>query len=489
MTVERGSSGTAEAIELATRVPLPHSNATVHEVHHEQSALEEISRATSRVSEASAISQLPPMDRGFGAWSFLAAAFMVEAIVWGFPTAYGTLLEAYLDDPLYGGQPNATFILALIGPLSSGVLHCSAPLINSLLCRYPRCSRPLVWTGMVLCAVSHLASSYAKTVGQLLALQGIMFSIGGSLFYAPIIFYMSQWFLDRRGFANAVVFAGSSVGGVALPLVFPPMLARFGIPTTFRVFAGLTLATFLPFIPFVKGRLPETHGQVRGPGPRNRKEWYKEPSFLLLLATNMLHAFGYFVPTLWLPTFASALNISASKSSLTLALLNGAATFGRLATGLLTDRFNPWGIAVGMLGLTAVSSFVLWGVFSHTFTGLIVFSVVFGIMSSGWTTLWTGFVRPIAKDDPNLATTLFGWLMLTRGIANVLSTPISTALETPDDRNGTWSDPTVGFQVAGGRFEKMIVFTGACFVGAVLVVTFGWGVEVRKRLRASGIEL
>ena len=69
-----------------------------------------------------------------------------------------------------------------------------------------------------------------------------------------------------------------------------------------RIFAALTLVTFLPFLPFVKGRLPETHTQVRGPGPRNRKEWYKEASFLLLLATNMLHAFGHVVPTLWLPS-------------------------------------------------------------------------------------------------------------------------------------------------------------------------------------------
>ena len=95
---------------------------------------------------------------------------------------------------------------------------------------------------------------------------------------------------------------GTSVGGVALPLAFPPLIARFGIPTSLRIFAGLTLAILLPFLPFVKGRLPETHTQVRGPEPRNRKEWWKEASFLLLLATNMLHAFGYFVPTLWLPS-------------------------------------------------------------------------------------------------------------------------------------------------------------------------------------------
>ncbi|KAI5886685.1 MFS general substrate transporter [Schizophyllum commune H4-8] len=480
--------GKAEAIELTIRVPqTPFSPAVgTVSVPGGDTDLGRMSRTTTTASQVSVVSELPPVDRGFGAWSFLAAAFMVETIVWGFPTAYGTLLEAYLADPQYNSQPGATSQLALIGPLISGVMHCSSPLINPMLYRYPRCGRPLCWAGMALCAVSLFASSYAKTVPQLLALQGVIYSIGGSLFYAPIIFYMSQWFLDRRGIANGVIFAGTSVGGVALPLAFPPLIARFGIPTSLRIFAGLTLAILLPFLPFVKGRLPETHTQVRGPEPRNRKEWWKEASFLLLLATNMLHAFGYFVPTLWLPTFASALDLSASKSSLTLALLNGAATFGRLATGLLSDRFEPWGIAVGMLALTAAASFIFWGVLSHTFPGLIMFSVLFGIISSGWTTLWTGFVRPIAKDDPNLATTLFGWLLLTRGVANVLSTPISTALETPGTTSSSGNTITLGFQVAGGRFEKMIVFTGACFVGAVVVVSLGWGLEVRKRLRGTG---
>ena len=91
------------------------------------------------------------------------------------------------------------------------------------------------------------------------------------------------------------------------------------------------------------------------------------------------------------------------------------------------------------------------------------------------------------EDDPNLATTLFGWLLLTRGVANVLSTPISTALETPGNSGASSGKVTLGFQVAGGRFEKMIVFTGACFVGAVVVVSMGWGLEVRKRLRGTGL--
>ncbi|KAI5823250.1 MFS general substrate transporter [Schizophyllum commune Tattone D] len=476
-----------DEVELATRTPLPQSSATVQVVEEDDSDRFNLARSSTHFSAASGVSQLPPVDRGFGAWSFLAAAFVVETVVWGFPTAYGTLLDAYLDDPEYSSQRNATSLLALIGPIVSGIMHCASPAINPLLCRYPRCARPLVWSGTVLCAISILASSWATTVNQLLALQGVIYSIGGSIIYAPTIFYMSQWFIERRGIANGVMFAGTSVGGIAIPLAFPPLLARFGIPNTLRIFAGATFLFLAPFLPFVRGRLPEAHTAVRGPAPRHRREWWKEPSFMLLLTTNILQAFGYFVPLLWLPTFASDLHLSASKSNLTLALLNATSVIGRLAVGLLSDRFDPWGLGLGMLILSAIVSFVLWGVLSYTFAGLIIFSAAFGIVSAGWATLWTGFIKPVA-NDPNLSTTLFGWLLATRGIGNILSTPVSTALRIARESNGTTSALHLGFDVADGRYEKVIIYTGTCFVGAAVVVIMGWVMEVRQRVRAAGME-
>jgi hypothetical protein len=84
-------------LQQAIQTPLPGSTSTFF-------------TSNSNVSDenASQTSSLPPVDRGFGAWSFvrssfnlfqvvylyqLAAAFTVEAIVWGFPTAYGVFLD------------------------------------------------------------------------------------------------------------------------------------------------------------------------------------------------------------------------------------------------------------------------------------------------------------------------------------------------------------------------------------------------------------
>jgi hypothetical protein len=41
--------------------------------------------------------QLPPIDRGINAWLFLAACFVMEALVWGFAFTYG-VFQAYYSE-------------------------------------------------------------------------------------------------------------------------------------------------------------------------------------------------------------------------------------------------------------------------------------------------------------------------------------------------------------------------------------------------------
>ena len=55
----------------------------------------------------------------------LAAGFLTEALVWGFPNTSGVLLAAYLNDPVYTSQEGADILLPLIGTLCLGIMWCS----------------------------------------------------------------------------------------------------------------------------------------------------------------------------------------------------------------------------------------------------------------------------------------------------------------------------------------------------------------------------
>lgn len=74
---------------------------------------------------------------------------------------------------------------------------------------------------------------------------------------------------------------------------------------------------------------------------------------------------------------------------------------------------------------------------------------------------------------------LLGYLALTRGIGNVLSTPIAAALRRD---NGTSLEAQVnfGFNVGGGQFENVIFWAGSCFAGGTIFATIGWAMSRKQ---------
>ncbi|KAL0064104.1 hypothetical protein AAF712_008964 [Marasmius tenuissimus] len=443
-------------------------------------------------------SSLPSVDRGIKAWTFLTAAFFMEAIVWGFPNSFGVFLDAYLTDPKYATQSNASSLLPLIGPLSSGIMYCSGPLINTIISRWSHRRRLIMWSGTVLCWASLFGASYTTKVKLLVFLQGVLYAVGGSLLYYPCISYMSEWFVERRGLANGVMFAGASTGGLILPLILPYLISSYGSSKALRILGIAITGLLVPFLPFVKGRLPELRYHVRGPGPRGlatgstsirKRDWLKNTTFWVLIIANTFQGFGYFVPILWLPTFANALKLSSANAAIALSMLNGASVVGRLSMGYLSDKLNPWLLALSTLICTSLSTFILWGVLSTTFAGLLSFGIAYGALAGGWSSLWTGFLRPLTSDDPRLATTLLGYLMLSRGIGNIFSTPISSALSSGLGSNSSIPNGSphhsTGFQVDNGKYEKMILYVGTCFAGAAVVSLTGWLREMASRRNGS----
>ncbi|KAJ7121120.1 major facilitator superfamily domain-containing protein [Mycena epipterygia] len=476
----------ADAIEMASRVLPPSSlksaaaTSTVFVdsavLSHEHSAFSNDVPRLRNVNE----SVLPPVDGGIGAWSFLAAAFVVEGIVWGFPNAYGIFLDSYLQDPRYSSQKSATSLLPLTGTLSSGIIYCSASVINPIAARYPHHRRKAMWLGAVLCCGSLFAASYVTEASP----SGVVYAIGGFLLYLPCMAYMSEWFVARRGMANGILFAGTGAGGVILPLVLPPLISAYGSSKTLRILAIAIAILLFPLLPFVKGRLPQTRAHIHGPAPRGAADWMKQKSFWAFIAVNTLQGFAYFVPITYLPTFANDLHITSSNSAVTLAMLNVGSVVSRLAIGYLSDKVNPWILALSTLLTTSVTTFILWGVLSHSLAGLLAFGVVYGGVAGGWSSLWTGFVRPLAKEDPAMSTTLYGYLLLSRGIGSIVSTPISAKLYS-QPHNVTGDVQNIGFNVGEGRFGTMIIYVGTCFAGAAGISALGWAMDVRQVRQSS----
>jgi hypothetical protein len=57
---------------------------------------------------------IPPADSGKEAWLFLAACFMIEALVWGFPYSFGVFQQYYSTHEPFASSGN----IAVIGTFS-----------------------------------------------------------------------------------------------------------------------------------------------------------------------------------------------------------------------------------------------------------------------------------------------------------------------------------------------------------------------------------
>jgi len=219
---------------------------------------------------------------------------------------------------------------------------------------------------------------------------------------------------------------------------------------------------------FVKRRIPIAQTHI----PRRFDfSFILTPTFAILEACNMIEALGFFLPSIYLPTYARSLGASTLLSALTVILFNVASVFGCVFMGAIVDRFHVTTcIAISTIGST-IGIFVVWG-FSISLAPLYVFCIIYGFFAGSYTSTWPGIMRDVRKKKESANPTMvFACLAAGRGIGNVICGPLSEALI----KGLPWKGKA-GFAYGSG-YGELIVFTGitALFGGAsILGRRVGW---------------
>ncbi|KAI0407633.1 major facilitator superfamily transporter [Xylaria palmicola] len=396
---------------------------------------------------------LPPVDGGKDAWLLLAAVFAVDALVWGFPFAFGVFQNYYSSHEPFAGQPN----VAVIGTSSMGVMYLATPIIMGICRKFRRWARYTSLLGLFIMSLALALSSFAMTTTHLILSQGILYGLGGGIAYCPCIMYLDEWFVKKKGLAYGIMWSGTGLAGVVLPLVLESLLGALGFRNTLRLWAGLLFVITAPLACFIKPRLPPSAtSHVR---PFNL--WFlATPAFIVYQAANIVESMGYFLPGIYLPTYArSALGAASLSAATTVLLVNVASVFGCVVMGWLTDRFHVTTcILFSTIGAT-VSVLVVWGL-SSSLGLLYFFCVAYGLFAGSFTSAWPGIMRDIAQKGQSSSrhvdpTMVFGFLCAGRGVGNVVAGPISESLI----RGSPWTGETVAYGYGSG-YGGLIVFTG-----------------------------
>ncbi|KAK4172241.1 major facilitator superfamily domain-containing protein [Triangularia setosa] len=399
---------------------------------------------------------LPPVDRGKDAWLFLAACYAIEAVTFGFGFSFGVLQDYYSSHEPFAGSGS----IAAIGTTSTGIMYMGTPFVLTICRLYPRWARWSTLAGLFLASLSLLVCSFCNSADQLIGVQGVLFGIGGCVAYCPSTLYIDEWFSQRKGLAYGIVWSAAGVGGVIFPLILQALLDNLGFQTAMRVSAGILFACSAPLALFVKPRLPYLDNPHNVKKPFNMR-FVASRRFLLHQTANVIEATGYFLPGIYLPTYAREIfGTSTFMSALTLMLVNISATVGLVIMGSMSDRFQVTTcMVISAVGASA-SVLVVWGL-AESLPVLYVFCVLYGISAGSWASTWPGIMREVSQNgeiegyglvDPVMVQ---GHLCVGRGVGNVISGPLSSALISS---GMLWQGRAMGSY--GTRYGTLVLYTG-----------------------------
>lgn len=240
-------------------------------------------------------------------------------------------------------------------------MYLDTPLVMGLHRRFPKQGRWSTVAGLLLMCLALALSSFCTTVPQLIVTQGIFYAVGGSIAYASCIIYLEEWFVARRGLAFGIMWSATGLAGVVLPLVLEHLLSRHGHATTLRIFACAVFALTAPLSYFVKPRLPITR-TTHHAKPLAPLKFVVSRPFMLYQLFNIVQSVGFFLPGIYLPSYARAvLGASPFPAVVTMMLINVASVFGCVVMGSLIDRLEVTKCFFGVDGGRHVGDFLVVG--------------------------------------------------------------------------------------------------------------------------------
>ena len=83
-----------------------------------------------------------------------------------------------------------------------------APFTLYALEHMPAVRRLSSWLGLGISASALIAASFSTRIWHLILTQGVLYAVGGTMLYAPIMFYLEEWFIKKRGLAYGVMWSG-----------------------------------------------------------------------------------------------------------------------------------------------------------------------------------------------------------------------------------------------------------------------------------------
>lgn len=284
---------------------------------------------------------------------------------------------------------------------------------------------------------------------------------------------MSHWFDRNRGLALGIVVAGSSLGGVAWPILIENLITKVGYAWTVRISGFICLAFLAPSAFLVRGRIaPEK--KVEGDNSKAvdgqmMKDIFKDGRYTWFVVGTFFVFWGMFIPFYYLPDYGKSHGMSKSAANYLLAYLNAGSLVGRVLSGYLADKLGRFNISFACAILSSILLLTLHKIEVHS--TIIVFSVLYGFLSGGLISLQSACVAQITTNMNQVGLKI-GLMMALCSFVALTGPPIAGAILEAD----TKKDAEHGHHEL--QWKGLVNFAGTVMiVGSIAVGWARWKVQ------------
>ena len=256
---------------------------------------------------------------------------------------------------------------------------------------------PVVLTGSIGLAASLALASRAPSLLAFQIMFGLMVGSTISAIFAPMMACVTGWFDTHRSLAVSLVSAGMGMAPMIMAPLAAWLVSNHDWRSSMLVMAAVVGAIMIP-VSFLVRRPPALAGGsaaaagAGAPVPEmSRAQALRSPQFIILLATNFLCCATHSGPIIHTVSYAVTCGIPLIAAVTIYSVEGLAGLGGRIAFGLLGDRFGAKRVLV--LGLLAQAFGALGYVFVRELAAFYAVAALFGFIYAGTMPLYSVLVR------------------------------------------------------------------------------------------------
>ena len=320
--------------------------------------------------------------RIFYGWVVLAAAFAIITLSIGTLFTLGVFMKP-MEDAMGWSRSS----IGAIGLLNWIVMGLGGVLAGYLSDRVG--TRAVVLVGGGLLGMGLVLSSQVREIWQFYLTFGVMVGGGVSAFYVPLTVLAVKWFEGRRGLAAAIVSAGNGFGILTLSPLSRWLINQFDWRMALLILGDLAWLVVIPAALLLRNA-PGTPARPESPAMIATRAGRTDARISSILGAGPVWAIGitHFAccaahsgPIFHMVSHAIDQGVGGMAAATLLGVSGFSSIAGRIAAGLVADRFGTRRTLVTMLGFQAMM--IAFYLVARDLGALYVLGLAFGVAYGG----------------------------------------------------------------------------------------------------------